>query len=209
MAAGAFLAACGDSKKTAGETKEVLTGGDATYTVNTETSTVKWTGSKKIEGSHSGTVKISEGVLSFTGDELSSGTFVIDMTSINVTDNMPEQDKGKLTGHLKSGDFFLVDSFSTAKFEVTGVEKTTGGTGTHTISGNLTIKGQTHGISFPATISKTENGATATAKFEINRNEWGIVWGGTKETNKQVLDNLRDNLLKDMIAFEVNLIAGN
>jgi polyisoprenoid-binding protein YceI len=210
MVAGAFFASCGDSKKTAEETKDVLTGGDTTYTVNTEASSVKWAGAKKMEGAHHGTVKVSEGTLSFTAGELSAGTFVIDMSTINNLDSQDVKSKTNLLGHLKSADFFHVDTFPTAKFEVTGVEKTEGSAeGTHKVTGNLTIKGQTHGISFPATITSTPTGATAKAKFEINRNEWGIVWGGSKETNKDVLNMLKDNLLKDMITFEVDIVAGN
>ena len=102
----------------------------------------------------------------------------------------------------------MVDTFPTASFEITSVEKLEGSTeGTHTVKGNLTIKGQTHGITFPANITQTETGATATASIEINRNEWGIVWGGTQEPNQGVIDFLKNNLVQDMISFNVSLVA--
>lgn len=210
MAAGIFFAACGESKKTAEETKEVAsaTAEAVTYTADPTLSSVKWFGEKKISGNHNGTVTLQSGSLSFEGENLTAGSFIIDMTTINDLDLEDGKDKSNLTTHLKSGDFFLVDSFPTATFEITTVEKLEGSAdGTHKITGNLTIKGETHGISFPATIATTADGVTANAKFAINRNEWGIVWGGTKETNKKTLDYLKDNLLKDEIAFEVALVA--
>lgn len=211
LAAGVFLAACGESKKTAEETKEVAQAPETavTYTVNTENSKVNWVGEKKIQGKHSGTVKITEGTLSFEGDKLSAGSFVVDMTTISDEDLPEGKDKDNLHTHLKSADFFMVDSFPTASFEITQVEKLEASEeGTHKITGNLTVKGQTHGISFPATIEQSEEGVTASAHIEFNRNEWGIVWGGSQETNQQTLNFLKDNLLKDIIVLDVNLVAG-
>lgn len=210
LAAGVFLAACGESKKTAEETQEVANASAeaVTYTVDPAASSVNWAGAKKLSGNHNGTVQLTSGTLSFEGENLTAGNFVIDMTTINDLDLPEGKDKTNLLTHLKSADFFMVDSFSTAQFEITSVEKLEGSSeGTHKVSGNLTIKGQTHGISFPATVAVTETGATASAKFAINRNEWGIVWGGSQETNKGTLDFLKDNLLKDEISFEVSLVG--
>jgi len=210
LAAGVFLASCGESKKTAEETNEVANAGTEaiTYTVDPSTSKVEWGGAKITDTKHAGTVALTSGSLSFEGENLTAGNFVIDMQTIDNADLTEEKGKSKLVGHLKSPDFFMVDTFPTASFEITSVEKLEGSAdGTHTIKGNLTIKGQTHGITFPATIAQTEAGATALASFEINRNEWGIVWGGSQETNQGVLDKLKDNLVKDMITFNVNLVA--
>lgn len=209
LAAGVFFTACGDGKKTAEETQEVAEVGEAAvYNVDKAASTVRWSGAKKMDTKHTGLVSISEGNLAFEGANLKAGSFTIDMNSITNEDLTEETGQSKLIGHLKSGDFFMVEQFPTAKFEITNVEALPDGSeGTHKISGNLTIKDQTHGISFPAVITNNESAVTATAKFEINRNEWGIVWGGSKESNQGVLDFLKDNLLKDEIGFEINLVA--
>ncbi|MDX5319956.1 MAG: YceI family protein [Bacteroidota bacterium] len=205
-----FLAACGDSKKTAEATQDVANAGTEaiTYTVDAASSTVKWSGAKKMDVKHHGTVQLTSGSLSFEGENLVAGNFTVDMNTIADEDLTEETGQSKLVGHLKSADFFMVESFPSAKFEITSVEKLENSAeGTHTIKGNLTIKDQTHGISFPATITKTDAGVNAVAKFDINRNEWGIVWGGSQETNQGVLDFLKDNLLQDMIGFEINLTA--
>ncbi|MBI1221091.1 MAG: hypothetical protein GC180_00680 [Bacteroidetes bacterium] len=210
LAAAAFLAACGESKKTAEATQEVAQAGtDAiVYSIDPAASKVLWAGAKKMDVQHHGTVQLNSGSLAFEGDQLKAGNFTIDMTSIANEDLTVDMGQTKLIGHLKSADFFMVDSFPTAHFEITRVEplETEDGA-THKIYGNLTIKDQTHGISFPAIINQTEAGTTAQAQFEINRNEWGIVWGGSQETNKGVVDFLKDNLLQDMIQFNVQLVA--
>lgn len=200
------LAACGGGTKTAEETKEVTEASDSavTFALDLENTKVNWKGSKVIQPEHMGTVKVSEGSLSLENGNITAGNFVIDMTSITNTDLTDVAENNKLVGHLKSADFFMVDTFPTAKFEVTGCEAITEG-GTHKITGNLTIKGITNGISFPATVAVEGDAITAKATFEINRNEWNVVWGGSKESNKGVLGFLGDNLVKDMIQFDIDL----
>ncbi|MBS4062639.1 MAG: YceI family protein [Bacteroidetes bacterium] len=204
-----FFAACGQAPKTAEEAGEVkqATAEAAVFTVDTEGSMLKWEGAKITETVHNGTVSITEGSLAFAGDQLEAGSFTVDMNTLVVLDLTEETGKFKLEGHLKSGDFFQVENYPTAKFEVTGAEALSGDpAATHRISGNLTIKDVTNGISFPATVVVSESGVEANAKFEINRNEWGVLWGGTK-TEQGIKDFLQNNLIKDMITFEVSLKA--
>lgn len=207
--AGMILVSCNQAPKTAQEAGEVsqATQEAAVYKVDVQNSVLNWTGAKITQTVHYGTVRISEGSLAFNGEQLEAGNFVIDMTSIVVTDLNEENGKLKLEGHLKSGDFFMTEQYPTAKFEVTGASALTGVEGaTHTITGNLTIKDVTNGISFPANVSVMDGSATATAKFTINRNEWGVVWGGTK-TEQGIKDFLQNNLIKDEIEFDVTLSA--
>ena len=51
--------------------------------------------------------------------------------------------KAKLEGHLKSGDFFEVEEFPTASYEITKVTENTAGDYNTLLEGNLTIKGIT------------------------------------------------------------------
>ncbi|MCB9262496.1 MAG: YceI family protein [Flavobacteriales bacterium] len=197
----AFMTSCGGGSKgveTSGAADTAGTSAESvTYNVNTAESKVMWTGKKVIQGTHSGTVAISNGTLSVKGDEIESGNFTIDMTKI--AEVVPEGEKvdPKFVGHISSAEFFHIDSFPMAKFEITQGGK-------ETIKGNLTIKGITKEISIPVTQTMSENGLTATSKFTINRNDWGITWGnGT--TNKIAM--LKDNFISDDIEFEVHLVA--
>lgn len=204
-----FMTACVGGVKTAEDAGDVSQASESSvvYTIDNQASSLKWTGAKITETVHYGTVNIIEGNLAFNEGNLEAGSFVIDMSSILVLDLTEDTGKLKLEGHLKSGDFFLVDEYPTASFEITGVTALDGdAAATHSVSGNLTIKGVTNGITFPAAISVDDASATATATFEINRNEWGVVWGGSK-TEQSIKDFLQNNLIKDMITFEVSLTA--
>lgn len=207
-----MMTSCGGGdKNTAQKAGEVASAGDnaIVYAIDTDASSLKWEGAKITNTAHHGTVKISEGSLSFDEGALVAGNFVIDLNTIVCEDLDEASGKLKLEGHLKSGDFFMVDKYPTAKFEITGAEAINKGNGaTHRISGNLTIKDVTNGISFPAVVTVDQNGVTATARFEINRNDWGVVWGGSL-TEQGIKDFLQNNLIKDFIVFEVNLVAAN
>ena len=204
-----FLTACNEAPKTAEKAQEVKGTSAEAQVLNVDKagSTIKWEGAKITETVHFGTVSISEGTLGVKDGQLESGSFTLDMNSIVANDLTEDEGKLKLEGHLKSGDFFMTESFPSAKFEITAVEAAAGQDGsTHKISGNLTIKDVTNGISFPAKVTVSGDMAEASAKFTINRNEWGVIWGGTK-TEQSIKDFLQNNLIKDEIAFDVNLKA--
>lgn len=48
-------------------------------------SSLKWTG-KKIGGAHNGQISLKEGSMKIAENQITSGTFVIDMTTITCTD---------------------------------------------------------------------------------------------------------------------------
>lgn len=87
----------------------------------------------------------------------------------------------KLTDHLKSGDFFEVNEFPTAKFESTKVEQTGDKA---TITGNLTLHGVTKEISFPATVNVSDAGVSLKSDFDIDRTQFGMTFGEGKVENK-------------------------
>ncbi len=156
--------------------------------VDTQASVVKWIGTKRT-GRHEGTIKIQEGTLTVNEGNLTGGSFTLNMNSIDVTDLKPGEGKEKLESHLKSEDFFNVEKFPTAKFEITNVTPDTTGGNTHKIEGNLTIKGITKNISFGAKLNVTENNVEASSNFNINRKDWDIKYEGKKD---------------DLIRYEIN-----
>jgi polyisoprenoid-binding protein YceI len=64
------------------------------------------------------------------------------------------------------------------------------------ISGNLTLKGVTKNIEFPARITVSGNAAEAIAKFNIDRKEWGIVYAGKP-----------DDLIRDAVHLGISIKA--
>jgi len=166
-------------------------------TVDTAASKLAWVG-KKVTGQHNGTVKIKSGGLEVDGDKITGGSFVIDMTSIDVEDLSGEM-KGKLMGHLRSDDFFSVDKYPTATFTITSVDKSDATNATHFIAGDLTIKGKTNKVTFPATVNMVGNKVNATAKFDLDRTKWDIRYG-----SGSFFDGLGDKMIYD--DFEIDLM---
>ena len=201
VSTGLLLASCGNPKTTtteeAGETAEA-TVESVTYSVNIDESTVNWSGAKILDDSHTGTVTVTAGSLSTKDGAIEAGNFTLDMTSIAEANPANEEMTAKLMGHLKSGDFFMVDSFPTASFEITSG-------GTDMVKGNLTIKGITKEIEIPVTTEMTDAGMTASSKFAINRNDWGVVWGNNNTDENWAF--LKDNFIKDEIEFDITLVA--
>jgi polyisoprenoid-binding protein YceI len=167
--------------------------------LNLQNSQIEWVGTK-ITSYHNGIIQLKSGDLLVKANELTGGSFVFDMSTILVTDDdMDEAGRAKLTGHLKSEDFFAVDTYPEAKFEITSIQpfskelvKEDVGSykeineykiaePTHSISGNLTIRGITKGITFPALVSVNESGVTAKAKFNFNRLDWDVKYAGMKD----------------------------
>jgi polyisoprenoid-binding protein YceI len=143
------------------------------FVVDAAKSTFKWT-AKKVTGSHWGNIKVASGVIHTENGNVKNGNVTMDMNSIEVKDLEPAKGGDKLTGHLKGDDFFGVEKHPTAKLEIKSVAAAASGV---TCVADLTIKGITKEITFPATIAYAENVMIATADFKIDRTKWDIKYG--------------------------------
>jgi polyisoprenoid-binding protein YceI len=186
---------------------------DKVYQVAVGGSLIDWEGYKPT-GKHHGTINISSGELMVKDGNLVGGEFVIDMNSIVNLDLEDAESNTKLVGHLKSADFFEVETYPTAKFVITEVkvadstqinlEKTKGKiVPTHTITGNLTLKATTKSISFNAMVNANEDNFEArTNQFFIDRSEWSVKYGSRK-----FFDNLKDKFINDEMGIGIKLVA--
>lgn len=84
----------------------------------------------------------------------------------------------RFENHLASGDLFGLEEFPTATFTATAFETEDGKTGTMT--GDLTLKGETRPVTLDVTLNKVgeTRGGTAKAGFSATgtmmRSEWGM-----------------------------------
>ncbi len=160
-----------------------------TFTANAETkkvtkSNVVWKG-YKVTGSHEGTVNLTSGAVVMDGSTFKGGTFTIDMTSLQSTDLDGEM-KGKLEGHLKSDDFFGVANHPTALLVIKKLKST--GKNSYELTADLTIKGITKSITFPASVY----GNKATASLKIDRTKYDVKYGSTS-----FFEGLKDKAIYD------------
>ena len=197
-----FFTSCKEDKSKKTETKEaeevVKTTSNTDYKVIS--SKLTWKGYKPT-GTHNGTINLKEGELNFEDDNLKGRKFTFDMASIKVLDIKDAKYNADLTGHLANKDFFDVTQFPTGTFEITNVTKEDIIT---TVEGNLTLKGITKNISFPASVIPQKDGTTVflSNAIKIDRTEFGI-----KYKSKKFFDNLKDKFVNDLfdITFEVTI----
>jgi polyisoprenoid-binding protein YceI len=166
-----------------------------TFKVDASKSTFKWTG-KKVVGSHTGNIKFTEGTVSLEKGALVGGAFTIDMNSMDC----PDQGGDKLVGHLKSDDFFGTQKFPTANLRIKSTSPK--GNNMYDVKADLTIKGITNEIMFPATVLVTGGELTATASFAVDRTKYGIKYG-----SGSFFDNLGDKAISNEFQVEINLAA--
>jgi polyisoprenoid-binding protein YceI len=173
-----------------------------TVSVDPAQSQVRWVG-KKVAGEHSGTIGLKSGQLELDGHALKGGRFEIDMSSIADEDLKDAEWNGKLIGHLKSDDFFAVAKHPVSSFVITAAKPVKGLAGvTHEITGDLTIKGITHPVSFPASVEVKGDKVHATGKVQVDRTKYEIRYGSGK-----FFQNLGDKMIND--SFEIALDLKN
>jgi len=170
-----------------------------TYTVNTEASVINWTGEKVIGNSHEGTLKFKSGELNIEDGELVGGNFVVDMTTLDNND-LSGKMKAKLVGHLKSADFFNVSEHNTSSLTIKKVGKDRNGLAQ--ITADLTIKGNTEKVTFPAFMQEKGDKIVASAELIFDRSKFNVRYG-----SGSFFDNLGDKAIEDEIKIQVNLQA--
>jgi len=204
-----FLFACGapeGENVEAGEAVEdtETTSAEAvTFTVDTENSVVQWTGSKPTGATHNGIVKLQGGSLQVEDGQLVDGEFTIDMTTIEDQDLTDPEKKGKLEGHLASDDFFAVEQFPTANFDITNVMAVQEEGITHRIQGNLTMRDSTKSITIPANVAIAGGEFSAvTPAFNIDRKKWNVMYNSSS-----MVDRAKDEFINDEINLVIDLKA--
>lgn len=161
--------------------------------LDTQQSHVKWVG-KKVTGQHNGIITIKSGEMELDGNNLKGGKVEIDMNSIACEDIKDTETNAKLIGHLKSDDFFGVEKHPTSTLVIKSVKPAAKGAkdATHEITGDLTIKGTTHPVTFPATVEVKSGKVHATGKVEIDRTKYNVRYGSGK-----FFQNLGDKTIYD------------
>ena len=144
------------------------------FNLNTEASTLEWKGTMVGIYSHTGTLNITEGSVMTENGNIIGGKVVIDMSSMQATDEnydpSKDQTKENLIGHLQSPDFFDVANNPTASFVIKSVNG-------NILTGDFTLRGVTKEESITlADVKVSEKGFEATSSFKINRQDYGVIY---------------------------------
>lgn len=227
LSAALLVFACGGPSETVetSEAKEVAEASGQEINLDTQTTTIAWRGYKPA-GQHFGKIPATEGSLTVTGDQITGGKFTFDITGLKIEDlEEGSENYGKLWGHLQSPDFFDAANYPTATFEITGIEEfsaddmipdveqfVTDNTPmsasdlspenpTHWISGNLTMRGNTKNIKFPAAVAMENGVVTAKAGFNIDRTEWGLSYGD----EATAVDKAKDQFIYNTVSLQLEV----
>ena len=197
-----FLVGCDSGKKSDNSNPILnqLTPEAGTYSLLIDDSELSWIGTELSTKTHTGTIDFTDGTIVVDSDNTISGNVKINMSTINVTD-LQGRSKEMLERHLRSSDFFEVESYSEAKFSFISksFDKLT-----NQISfvGDLTIKDITNPISFNATLLETTPFLKAKAVLSFDRSKYNVRF-----RSGNFFENLGDKLILDDIDVNIRLVT--
>jgi polyisoprenoid-binding protein YceI len=175
-----------------------------TYQVDADRSQFNWQ-ARKVTGEHSGTVNIASGFVHYNKGMLVGGQFEMDMRTIANTDIQSEGTRNRLENHLRSEDFFSVEKYPKATFKVkvwAPIPNAKEGASNYYVKGDLTIKGITKEITFPARVELDEQTFEARAEFDIDRTEFDIRYRSGK-----YFPDIGDKMIDDLFKVQIELLA--
>lgn len=175
--------------ETSASTATALPAGGVTANVIKEKSKIEFVGAK-VTRDHTGQFRNFDGTIEYVAAQPTKISFTIDLNSV-------ETDTDKLTGHLKSPDFFDTATYPKATFTSTSLTPVTGSTDgtTHTLQGTLDLHGVQKDVTIPVKAVTSSEGVRATSEFTINRHDWGISYKGAA-----------DDLIKDNVLIKLDLM---
>jgi polyisoprenoid-binding protein YceI len=128
------------------------------------------------------------GTIDFNGKDFAAATVVVTINPASINTGNTNRDK-----HLKSPDFFAVDSLPQMGFKSKKIIP--GKDNAFQIVGDLTMRGVTKEVTLDATFNGTVNGPQGNARAgfsattTINRQDWGISWSKTLDSGGLVASN--------------------
>ena len=153
----------------------------------------------KITGSHPCKFTDWDGTISEAKTlEEASLTVTVRTTAMACDYEDPKPWTVKLEKHLRSDDFFASEKFPEATFVSTAIKAQADAktNTTHEVTGNMTIRGIEKQLSFPATLTKGDDGFKANIEFSLNRKEFDIMYPGKP-----------DDLINDNVVLKLTLAS--
>ena len=196
-----FIVSCEKSSKKKINTslpKPTLSLSSGDYVMDNDNSSIKWTGRELSTKSHYGSLQMKNGSLTVNTDGTVNGIIKIDMTTIDCED-LQGRSKASLERHLRSDDFFSVESHPIATLTF----KSEGGIGAGNklaFNGELEIKGISHPISFESELKSVDPKVSALVDMTFDRSKYNVRFrSGT------FFQNLGDKLIYDDIEISVDI----
>ncbi len=181
---------------------------DGNYAIDLDESRLEWTG-RNPNSKHFGTVQLSKGEVTVQNQKI-AGRFTIDMHTIKNINLEGDELQPILEEHLKSDDFFFVELFPQATYEITQGNPISGNTNSSTTSspnydihGFLTLRGVSAELNFDTTLNVLPDGRlTAEAHLDFDRTRWNIIYGSSR-----FFEHLGMHLVFDLISIQLKILT--
>lgn len=149
------------------------------YTLDTSNSRIEWKGYKILkteQTSHFGSLSFNDGLLTVKDGKLQYGLFQADVKSIKNLDLQGDAFlQAKLEEHLKSKDFFDVEKYPNATFEITRINPASTGDFNTILEGDLTIKNIKKNIRVFANVMVNDGEVIiASEPTDLKRKDFGL-----------------------------------
>jgi len=154
---------------------------------------IAWSGSMPA-ATHTGLLSPQEFDVEITEDgKIQSLKVVLDMDSIDVTD-LEGKKRDKLMGHLRSEDFFFVEKYPTASFDL---EEHADGK----LHGTITIRGISSQMTLPLEVhGHPDRGWILKGKFTFNRQDFNVNY-----QNSGFFGVAKDKIIRDEVELDIEL----
>ncbi|OMQ10328.1 YceI family protein [[Flexibacter] sp. ATCC 35103] len=169
------------------------------FKIDSSNSNIDWTG-RKVTGAHNGTIGIKEGHFILNDGKINGGNIVINTSSIKILDVTDPDTNAQFAGHLASDDFFSIEKFPTAAFDILSVKEVSNGK--YYLEGNLTIKDITHLAGFETEVKSNQNTLSLVGKLIIDRTKYDI-----KFRSGNFFKDLGDTLIYNDFELDFNITA--
>jgi polyisoprenoid-binding protein YceI len=183
---------------------ETVEGGD--YLVLQNESSLLWEAGKTmvVNYKNQGSIDILNGEFSLEDGQISSGSLIFDMTSLQVITMTTTGANASLERHLKSDDFFSVEEFPQAELIIypSNLVEDDELSMAYNLRGSLTIKGIDQDIEFPVLVYKINDDIIVEGTASLDRTLWDIRYGSDK-----FFDNLADNVIDDFFTVNFKIVA--
>jgi len=210
FAAGLLLASCGEAPQDTTPTTSSQTEGsayntsvpDGNYVVNKVKPKVTWAASKLTGGGHNGTLYIEDGKFKIVDGQIAEGIVIFDMARIEVAD-LSGEDKARLEDHLRSGDFFNVETHPKAILNVNKVYEARGGV---QLDATLTMNGEAVDYTIPMQVMPADipgevKGLALQGKFLLDRTKHNITY------RSQTFNDKLDWFIKDGVELGFSIMG--
>jgi polyisoprenoid-binding protein YceI len=184
------------STTTAPVTAKIPTG---TYTIDPTHSRIGFVARHAMVTKVRGSFNEFEGTGTFDADNPTAATLQLTIQTASIDTRNPDRD-----AHLRSNDFFDMETHPEISFVSTAVEQT--GDDTYRVTGDLTIKGVTKPVTVDFEYTGTAVDPYGNTRIgldgttTVNRKDWGVNWNAALEAGGVLVSE------KVTLEFEVSAI---